>query len=312
MRKLLLLCTLLYAAVFALGTTPAAATNLRSFVAGNGSDAAACTQAAPCQTFAHAILQTSVGGEIDCLSSGDYGPATITASITIDCGPGNLGAIDITSSNSNAITINLAAAGVVVIRNLSIAAFGNINTVRGVFTQSFPDGSELYIQNVAIKGLINSAIYFAPTGNRGLLAVSNTNLIGDGIGVYVDPGTGVIASAIMESVKILGCSTGIQLDGSGIVAGALRNSVVAESRSDGVLVTAAQVFFTIEESSIIDNVSVGIDTFTAGTVLNVGATTIGGNGTGVRANAGSIISFGNNQMSANGANGNFTSTAGLR
>jgi len=47
-------------------------------------------------------------------------------------------------------------------------------------------------------------------------------------------------------------------------------------------------------------------------VVNVGASTIGGNGTGVLPSSGSIISFGNNQMSANGSNGNFTSTTTLR
>jgi hypothetical protein len=46
--------------------------------------------------------------------------------------------------------------------------------------------------------------------------------------------------------------------------------------------------------------------------VNVGASTIGGNGTGVVAQSGSLISFGNNQMSANGTNGNFTSTTALR
>jgi len=44
----------------------------------------------------------------------------------------------------------------------------------------------------------------------------------------------------------------------------------------------------------------------------VGASTIGGNGTGVLPTAGSLISFGDNHMSANGANGNFTSTTALR
>jgi hypothetical protein len=46
--------------------------------------------------------------------------------------------------------------------------------------------------------------------------------------------------------------------------------------------------------------------------VNVGASTIGGNGTGVLASSGSLISFGNNQMSTNATNGNFTSTTPLR
>jgi len=68
----------------------------------------------------------------------------------------------------------------------------------------------------------------------------------------------------------------------------------------------------IEESSIVDNLINGIQTNSAGSVVNVGASTIGGNGTGVKASSGSLISFGNNQMSANGSDGNFTSTTALR
>jgi hypothetical protein len=102
------------------------------------------------------------------------------------------------------------------------------------------------------------------------------------------------------------------LTGAGVVAGTMRNSVAGENGTDGVFAQAGQVFFTVEESSIVDNLLNGIQTGSAGSIVNVGASTIGGNGTGVLASSGSLISFGNNQMSANGTNGNFTSTTGLR
>jgi hypothetical protein len=56
----------------------------------------------------------------------------------------------------------------------------------------------------------------------------------------------------------------------------------------------------------------GIRTNSAGSVVSVGASTIGGNGTGVKATSGSLISFGNNQISANGINGSFTATTPLQ
>jgi len=59
----------------------------------------------------------------------------------------------------------------------------------------------------------------------------------------------------------------------------MRDSVVGENGNTGVIAFASQVFFTIEESSIIDNLGVGIETSSAGSVVNVGASTIGGNGT---------------------------------
>jgi hypothetical protein len=104
---------------------------------------------------------------------------------------------------------------------------------------------------------------------------------------------------------------GLLLQGS-VVAGTMRDSVVGENGADGVSTQATQVFFTIKDSSIVDNLTNGIQTNSAGSVVNVSASTIGGNGTGVLASSGSLISFGNNELSANGSNGSFTGTVALR
>src|SRR3954471_20401165 len=80
----------------------------------------------------------------------------------------------------------------------------------------------------------------------------------------------------------------------------------------GVVAMANQVYFTVEESSITANLIYGIQTGSPRSVVNVGASTIGGNGTGIKADAGLLISFGNNQMSANGTNGSFTATTPLK
>jgi hypothetical protein len=88
--------------------------------------------------------------------------------------------------------------------------------------------------------------------------------------------------------------------------------VVGENGNTGVSANASQVFFTVEESSIVDNLVNGIQTNSAGAAIKVGSSTIGGNGTGVLATAGSIVSFGNNQISDNGDNGTFTSNTPLR
>lgn len=55
----------------------------QTFVSGAGNDSGACGLAAPCRTFAYAITQTSVSGEIVILDSAGYGPVTITQSVTI-------------------------------------------------------------------------------------------------------------------------------------------------------------------------------------------------------------------------------------
>src|SRR5258708_20405191 len=69
-------------------TSMANAQATRTWVSGVGDDANPCSRTAPCKTFAGAISKTAVGGEIDCLDPGGFGPVTITTAITPDCDPG--------------------------------------------------------------------------------------------------------------------------------------------------------------------------------------------------------------------------------
>jgi Right handed beta helix region len=161
--------------------------------------------------------------------------------------------------------------------------------------------------------LLASAILFEPQSGRGLLQVSNSQILNNATGITVQPASGQIASVTLNNVELVAnTKDGLDLGGSGVVAGTMRSSVVGENGQSGVVASASQVYFTIEESSVVDNLTSGIQTNSAGSVVNVGASTIGGNGTGVLASSGSLISFGNNQMSTNAVNGTFTSTTPLR
>ena len=120
MRKLILLGTLLCAMVLSISASPSRAQNvLWVFSAGN--DANPCTQVNPCATFQGAISKGSVS-QINCLNSGNYGAFTITASITVDCGTGNVGNVAVGAGN--AITISAASAATIVIRHLSLNGLG--------------------------------------------------------------------------------------------------------------------------------------------------------------------------------------------
>jgi hypothetical protein len=290
--------------------TPAAAANNRSWVSTNGSDAGPCTAAQPCATLQVAVNNTVIGGEVDCLSSGDYGPVTLINSITIDCGAGQVGTITQTASNTPAITLNLSSIGTVVLRNLSLNGLGTSGT-SGIDTKGFPGGT-LIVQHCGIFGF-GTGISFDPTNSRGILAISDSVVDNNFYGVGVGPNSGVIASVIINRVEIATNNTGVLLEGPGTVAGTLRQSIIAENSDEGITAATSQgVYFTIEESSIIDNLTAGVVTGTAGTNVGVGASTISGNGIGLKENAGSLFSFGNNQMSTNGTNGSFTSTTPLQ
>ena len=307
MRKVILLCASLFTMVL-LSASPVRAQSL-AWVAPNGNDANGCSQTTPCATFAGAYSKGGVV-EINCLGSGNYGTITITSSLTIDCGTGSVG--NINSAVASGITINTTAAATIVLRHLALNGFSTNSLVNGITATSFFSGT-LIVEDCMIHGYhAGIGINFQPASGRGLLQVSNSQIFDNVDGVIVQPASGQIASVTLNQVELVANSIdGLFLNG-GVVAGTMRDSVVGENGEDGVLTEAGQVFFTIEESSIVDNLANGIQTDSAGSAIKVAASTIGGNGTGVLASAGSIVSFGDNHMSDNGSDGNFTSTIALK
>jgi hypothetical protein len=307
MRKLILMCVMLF--VMVLPASPVRAQSV-AWVAPNGSDSNGCSQVSPCATFAGAYSKGGVV-EINCLGSGNYGTLTITGSLTVDCGAGNVG--NINSAVASGIAITTSASATIILRHLALNGFSTGNDETGINALSFFSGT-LIIEDCMIHGYHNGfGIDFEPQHGRGLLQVSNSQLFDNVSGIGVIPASGQIASATLNTVELVGNSFGgLLLTGAGVVAGTMRNSVVGENGQDGVLSAASQVFFTIEESSIVDNLQAGITTNSAGSAIKVGSSTIGGNGTGILVSAGSIVSFGNNQMSDNGVNGSFTSTKALQ
>ena len=97
----------------------------RTWVSSLGSDSNSCSRTAPCLTFTGAIAKTNAGGEIDVLDPGDYGAVTITKSITIDGGGGQVAAVLGTGSNGAAgFYIIAGSTDVVTLRNLRIKGLG--------------------------------------------------------------------------------------------------------------------------------------------------------------------------------------------
>jgi hypothetical protein len=313
MKKLMSLCGSLLAMAFFTATTPVHAQNL-SWVASYGNDSNSCAQTSPCATFAGAISKGGVA-EINCLGSGNYGALNSTTvsltagTIVIDCGAGNVG--EMTAGGGNAvININASSTATIVLRHLSLNGGG---TAGGIITQNFANGT-LIIENC----MIHDALYgikFTPSSGRGTLQVTDSLLYSNfNSTIEVDPASGQIASVALNRVELIGNDTdGLDLVGPGIIAGIISQSMVAENVGSGIFANAAGgVYFTVDDTKVVDNLGTGVIINSPAAIVNVGASTIGGNGTGVKALSGSLVSFGNNQMSANGVNGSFTSTAPLQ
>jgi hypothetical protein len=304
MRKLFCLCISLCAVMLTFAG-PVKAQNAL-WVSPTGNDAAICSEATPCATFQGAVNKGSVS-QINCLLSGSYGPVTITASITIDCGSGNVGNI---ISSTPAIQINATSPIKVVLRHLSLNGLGVANA--GIITTGFASGS-VTVEDCTLQQYTAFAISFITSSGRGLLQVSDSKVIDSGGGIEAAPSSGQVASVTLNRVELSGnANVGLAFVNPGVVAGAMRDSLISSNGGDGIFTTAGQVFFTVEGSTINANLGSGIHTNSAGSNLNVTATTIGANGRGVNAAEGSIVSFGNNTLNGNATDGAFTSTTTLR
>src|SRR5215472_14160234 len=113
-RLILLSLSMIALALVASGSAYAQAT--RTWVSGVGDDANPCSRTAPCKTWPGAISKTAPGGEIDALDPGGFGALTITKSITIDGGGGQVASTLV--AGTNGFVVAAGATDVVIIRNM--------------------------------------------------------------------------------------------------------------------------------------------------------------------------------------------------
>src|ERR1700692_3602043 len=97
-------------------TSAAQAQATRTWVSGVGDDANPCSRTAPCKTWARAIAKTAPGGELDALDPGVFGALTITKSIILDGGGGQVASVLV--AGTNGINVAAGATDVVELRNL--------------------------------------------------------------------------------------------------------------------------------------------------------------------------------------------------
>jgi hypothetical protein len=195
LRSTLRLCfiTVILMTLVAAGAALAQAQATRTWVSPQGDDVNPCQRTNPCKTFAGAMSKTALGGEVDVLAPGNFGPANITQSVTID-GTGSL-------ASSNGITINLTlatdAAKTVIIRGLSLSGGGI--SVNGVNVLA---ANKVSIEDSVVDGFTAAGIHVA----AGQVFISNTTIRKNGdVGLAVE-GTG---QAGIEDVNIVFNNTAV-------------------------------------------------------------------------------------------------------
>jgi hypothetical protein len=160
-----------------LAAVPAGAALDHTYVSGTGTDTGTCVSAAvPCRTFAYALTQTAISGEIIVMNAANYGPVTITAPVSIVAdGAGPAGII---LATGNAITINATQGVVFNLRGLTLDGEGTASS--GIVVTS---GGSLTIADCFIRNFQNNGILINATSMN--VSVLNTVMNNNGTGLTI-------------------------------------------------------------------------------------------------------------------------------
>lgn len=142
------------------------------YVAASGKDANPCTLTAPCKTLQRGVNVTPGDGELRVLSSGTYGAATITRSLTLSG--------DASVTVRGQITIN-AAGATMVLRGLHLNGAG-IADANGIYIRA---AGSVHIERCEIERFTAHGIYYPAAGAN--LVVSDSISRDNGLsGLFVN------------------------------------------------------------------------------------------------------------------------------
>ena len=289
--------------ILILGSAFAAAQATRTWVSGVGDDANPCSRTAPCKTFAGAISKTAPGGEIDALDPGGFGALTITKSITLDGGGGQVASVLV--AGTNGIVVAAGASDVVIIRNMRFDGLrGGGNGNAGLNGIRFISGAFLSIENCDIFGFNNNGIDVA-LGASAKVAIKNTTVTNNGnAGISATTSAGQVQVTIDNSYSNFNLAGGT--NGGGMVAGdhsrvSITNSTISNSNTGLRAVASAGDSIATCAHCNISNNSVGVSA-SGGANTFVADSTIGFN-TVAFAGVGTTFTYGDNRFQNNGSIG---------
>ena len=278
--------------------------NNRSAVSLTGVDTASCTVPDPCRTFDAAIFRTNPGGEIVVLSSAGYGPFTVNKSVSI-ISPGGIHAA-LAPTTGAAITVDGSAIDVF-LRNLWINSLGATDGIKVL------NADQVHVENCTIARFSNG-INSVPGVDW--LSVLDSFVRMNNIGINLSSGTGRTSRVTVDRTRLENNNEGIYVNpgSSGVVDSMIRESVI-NSGGNGIHVAGSQTSHTnVESCAFVHNANGAlIGGGDATRVIRVSQSYIANNYYGVYSQGGDDLrSFGNNRLTGNLSDGNFTSTIALR
>lgn len=300
----------------------------RTFVATGGSDAntaSNCSNSSPCRSFGAALTVTDSGGEIVVMSSGGYGPVTITKSVSILAPDGVYAGISVFSGHG----IVIGTAGVsVVLRGLTINSLGSGGI--GVYMSSgdallmerckvanFSLGSGLSVNAAASVRVLETELrgnYNGASISSGATAlIAQSRILGNSnVGLMIDSSASTVTAVQVDSSQVSGNGyhgAGVSAAGGGTARLDVRNSALGDNGGSGLQVAssgASAVLASVAGSTVSGNVT-GLSALYGGASLVASGNTITRNSTGMSAASGGVLeSAGDNTV-----RNNTTNTSGI-
>ena len=299
--KIIRTLTLLSAA-----TALSAALHAQTWVSASGSDSGSCTLTAPCKTFAYAATQTPVWGQLGVLTRGDYGPVTLTQSITIDGG----GLAANVSTTGNAITVQVPAGNVVQLHNLSLHGNGAAN---GIY---FTTSGQLELDHLEITGFGNCINLYESGSNSTDLVIKDTtidNCAVDGIRLSSAPSSTPALTAKIVNTHVGFANHGLYVD-NGLVT--ISNSTFSSpGKGSGTTGIQAQGAYVFLDSCQVIGFYYGLVNSLYGTpaaYTQISRSSFVGNSDPILNQSGQVISNGNNSFFNNQSSVELSSTVPLQ
>lgn len=283
MRVLFIMGVIVFAAAQLSATT-------HHFYVASGGGGTTCTFAAPCATWAAAIANVANGDEITAITSGDFGSIDLEAGqgVIIDGGGTDAGLLDGT------VIVHLADGESATLRGLDINGAGTSSGSKGI---TFSGGSSLVIEDCEVQNYQLRGISIESATNGAKVLITNTIVLGQANnGIVVVPPTGKANSVLIDHVRVVhNTNAGIGVNPRSIVE--IRDSVISNNGTFGVLATGPSAPVSVESSSVSNNgTGVAAD---SGGVVRLANVNVWNNGVGLAVSSGTIGSFGNNSLTGN-------------
>jgi hypothetical protein len=182
------------------GASAATTTAATTFVSAGGLDsntATGCSASAPCRTFAAALPVTSSGGEVVAVDSADFGPVSITQSVSIIAPDGVFAGIKVAGGNA----VSVSGSGLqITLRGLTIYGPGPASSARSVIGVYASGANNVLVQHCNFGG------FYPSNGMTGADA-------GTGAAIFLSGAAGKLQARVIDNV-IHNSVTGIGISGA--------------------------------------------------------------------------------------------------